>query len=105
MGEITTQERFVCGTTVLNEYLLELGFELSSDKGGKGSGRVRIYTLKNKKVIDTHHKITLQTEKAKEKPIVEYSGYTVSKDLLTFFAQRQLEEIKWNPFIKYVQPA
>lgn len=90
-------ERFVCGTSTLHDYLIELGYMLWKDTG-KGSRRERIYRIPkkgavkfyNKEIIDDHYHITLylgppgNLKKQKE----EYRGYTISKDLLTFFSQR-----------------
>lgn len=97
-------ERFVCGTTTLHNYLVELGYTVFKDKG-KGSRREVVYRLYsdddekkllNKEIINDHYHIILLSgipgNIRKQKK--EYRGYTISKELLKFFSQRQKEEIK-----------
>lgn len=90
--------RFVAGTPLLHDYLMHLGYELedietSSKLGASHTRPIKTYKLKNKIVIDAYKWVQLATD-VNGKPNKEYQGYTVSKDLLTFFSQRQIEEVK-----------
>ena len=86
-------QRFVCGTESLHNYLIELGYTLESTKG-KGTSLVRVYKLENKEVVDTFNNVTLFSNNHSTKSRGEYRGYTISKELLTFFSQRQIIKVK-----------
>lgn len=83
-------ERFICNTTTLSNYLIGLKYKLDSEEG-RDSKRVRTFKLgKDKVVVDTYNHVTLISKIPGGKEKTEYRGYTVGKDLLTFFSQRNI---------------
>lgn len=96
--EFKKHNRFVAGTTLLHDFLIYLGYELKNiDTKGPGcthSRPIKTYENGNKVVIDAYDWVELVTELPGNKPKKEYRGGTVSKDILTFFSQRQKVEVK-----------
>jgi len=92
-----SHNRFVAGTTLFHDFLISLGFELketnTKDVGATKRRPIKTFELKNKVIVDAYDWLQLTTD-IKGKPRTEYRGYTVSKDLVIFFSQRQLEEVK-----------
>ena len=86
-------ERFVAGTTTLHDYIIELGFTMVGEEG-HGSKKRKTYEKGNRVIIDAYDWVDLAIELPSKKPDKQYRGYTISKDLLTFFAQRTPMEVK-----------
>ena len=87
-------ERFVAGTTALRDYILELGFEITHEEGHGSKKRITYEKDKIKVIIDAYDFVELALELPSKRPDSQYRGYTISKDLLTFFAQRNPIKIK-----------
>lgn len=80
--------RYVCNSILFHKRLLELGFVLDTTHG-KGSREIRSYKKDKKYVLDTNTGLQLYTkENDSLAPDITYDGYTVSDQILKFFAQR-----------------
>lgn len=87
--------RYVTFTEIFHNHIKELGFEVSLDEG-HGLKRRLEFKKNNKKVISTFERLILMLEHDKKKPLIQYQGLTVSKDLLDFFANREPITINKN---------
>jgi len=93
--EKSIREYYMCGSTLLHNALIKLGYKEDS-VNGRGLNKVTTYKYKDRVIKDSFNSLSLTIENSKAKPISRYMGKTISKDILTFFTQREDIKIKAN---------
>ena len=84
--------RLVAGTTRLNDYIKELGYEPILTEGNN-QDKITYYELKGKYLKVGHNGITL-FHYIKDKYTEVFQGLTVHDELLTFFTKRDYNHDK-----------
>ena len=102
--ENKVHKRYVAFTTEFHDKVQELGFILDNESGN-GLRKVRTFIRGSKKITSRYEYLTLEKRgkvpskgksptKMVDGWVNEYTGLTVSEDILKFFSSRQPKQIQ-----------